>query len=779
MAAAVMRAMTFGLADKDKDKDREREGRRSSRSLGAASGPGRSGSGSRSSSRTGFARAFGAGGDDDSDDEGVARSLSRTSSRLQPVSAGPGILLNTTRSPLPSPSTSPPTGSAPNGSLYVTPSAASSRASGLDLSRPLSSPSVSPPVHPGVGRRQHSDASSTYPVTPVNGTFPPHSTLGATPSSSGAGTKRESTIRFAPLPEIRPRSYSTGRNVWLEDAEYDDDGLPLDGERHFVRRDDAEGVEYDDYALDDEDEPGSGAGGGALQKWGSWSDSLAGWALSPVTSRNKGDDDAHSTTGSVAGEGYALERTTSGASSVGGASTGTSASGGGGSAGGGGSSKKLLKAFGFGKSGSSASSSAAGKKAERRKSTAGDETGLSRTLSASSEPDGPGAARRLSLDVGGGSGASPATPRPKGSTGIPMRKSSTWEPGDSLTAPAGRSASGAPVYYASPARSARRRSNYPPVAQRSRNAPRVVRRVEVEEPAFEEWGSASSVGAVGGSRGGKGARSAAGAEEDDDDGSGMAWIKKRRAEREKKEREERERAEAQAATAPEEGGADEPAELQDHELPPVSPALSSASAPAASASPPPEDGSTADDAAPAEGEPRRPFLPSGLAGRSPPQRSATLDSTISTASTIRPSTPVPSQTQTQGQAQHKPSGLSTTRPVLSVDVDAAPITRVEPSSASPSDAASVRSPTSASTAETSDDEEDEEDEESDEDEDDLDAEELAREEALVEEAKRGAKSMGAERYHSAAHENRLLQVKDAPAQAQGAGKAPKASPRLN
>ncbi|BGP14065.1 hypothetical protein JCM10213_002360 [Rhodosporidiobolus nylandii] len=747
MAAAVMRAMTFGLSSSgEKEKDGRGDGREGRRSRPGS----RSGSHSRSSSRTGMGAALGRtlSGNQAAAD-GETESLSRVNSRLSVQLGGggtptQGILINSRASPLPSPSTSPP--SHGNGtSLYTNPSASSSLAGGLPLSHSISAPSsVSPPPHPSLEARTMSDVSSvTEPVTPVNGSFP----ASARPRPEGAGhQKRESTIRFAPLPEIRPRSYSTGRNVWLEDAEFD--GVDEEGgdpaQRHWVRRDDA-----DEFAVEDEEEEDDRRSG---SKWGNWTEV---WGLSPSTSR-RSDDDAvsvASSAGGADGGGYALERTTSGSSSLNGASAastgGLTASS---------SSKKLLKAFGLGALAKSSSSSAS--KAAKRASLAlpppsassgNGEHDLSRTSSAdSSQTQSTGAAlsRRSSID------ASSAASRPKGSTGIPMRKASTWEAGDS--AAVGRTAAGAPVYYASPARSSRKRAMYPPVAQRSRNPVRslsaVRAAVQVEEPKFEEWGGIAGSAVGGGARAGNGGRMQAVPQDEEDDGSGLAWLKKRRAEREKREREAAEKAAA--------GETEEPSQAA---LPTPSPALSTASAP-------PEQPS------PSEGL-RRPLQP-----RSPPSRSTTLDSTISTASTVRPATP-----------QQKPSGLSTTRPVLSVDVGAADVAGGEGSSASPvslsptgddDEETPITSPTSDASAlsdaesEDEDEEEEEEEEREKEDDDDLDAEELAREEALAAEAKRDARGLGAERYHSASHENSIRQVSGTAATEGVKHGSAKPSPRL-
>ncbi|GAA5829560.1 hypothetical protein JCM11251_000204 [Rhodosporidiobolus azoricus] len=857
--AAVMRAMTFGLTDGGLSRD---DGGERGRARPSSRQEGGGGSTARSSSKTGgvlarsLSRGFGGGDDDvDSGDEGstIGESLSRTSSRMTPMAS---ILLKLTcfnsypapsipcidclqthspnrPSPLPSPSTSPSNPS----HLHVL--APSTSFSAIDLSRSTSSPAglaSAPPASSGLSasrptgqlQRQASNLSTTSttsfqqpPVTPIQGHFS-HSAASATPTSGAAYSpatalkeqqKREATIRFAPLPEIRPRSYSTGHNVWLEDdPEFDPESgelvegyfegvEPVEGpggeviaKRRLVRRDD---VERGDYALgDDDDDHRPGSAGGGI-KWGSWTE-----AFIPGSLGRKLDEDAVSMTSSNGGPSTTLnglERTTSRTSSLGGASSYSAGGGSNGVAGGGsGGSKKLLKALGFGKS-------------SKKKKGGGDEGDLARISSVDSTvthstTSADALSRRSSIDTG--ALASPSSlrppPRPKGTTGIPMRKASTWEPGDAAVATA-RNSAGAPVYYASPARSARKRANYPPVAQRSRNSTagggrnaRLFEALKVEEPEFSEWGPMAGTGAVGrgvgsggggagaggGGRKGAGGRMMAAREggEDEDDGSGMAWIKKRRAEREKKAKEEQEAAAAAAAAAAAE--ADQSADSPD--------GPEETAPPGTAADSPPSLASSASSG-------RRNFS-SSL--RKPPTRSGTLDSTTSTGSnaTVRPSTPhaqSQSQSQTQSGATTPSSGLAATRPLLSVDVVAQRVAKVaggESSSAeeeeddadtpatTPMSAVSSASMADEEEAEVEGEEEEEEDEEDDDEndqeeeededeDDDLDEEELAREEALAEEAKRGAKAMGAERYHSASHENRLLQVSDG-------DKAPKASPRL-
>lgn len=524
------------------------------------------------------------------------------------------------------------------------------------------------------------------------------------------------------------------------------------------------GDEQDDYPLDDDDEEDEGGlGRDKGSKWGSWSEV---WGLSPGSKRQV-DEDAvsmSSVSPSVNGGhgfgGNGLERTTSTTSSLGG---GAGSMGGGSQ--GSGSSKKLLKAFGFGKSKSSKkdrpvsisfpssssvpTSSSAFADLSRTSSIDSSHASSSFAPSTNANNRDLTLTRTLSIDT-----SNAAHPRPKGSTGIPMRKAATWEPGDVIAPAPQRSKTGAPVYYASPARTARKRANYPPVAQRSRNAPMpppsasARNRTEVEEPVFDEWGGAAGGGGVGsvptaGVRG----RSEARAAEEDDDGSGLAWLRKRRAEREaaaKKAKEEEAQAAAAASTSSGRSASPalaSPVDDPDFAAPPSPTVLSSSLPDAGIRLPLPPVAVT-------PAPPSQPSLRTLDSFRAPPKRSGTLDSTMSTASdaTIRPAMPasVPSSaasTRPSSPARPLKSGLAASRPVLSVDVKAAAAgTHQE-----------EEQPLSAVSALSMDDDEEEEEDDDDEgsssDDDDLDEEELAREEALAEEAKRGAKAMGASRFH--------------------------------
>ncbi|KAK4058873.1 hypothetical protein OIO90_000319 [Microbotryomycetes sp. JL221] len=126
-------------------------------------------------------------------------------------------------------------------------------------------------------------------------------------------------------------------------------------------------------------------------------------------------------------------------------------------------------------------------------------------------------------------------------TGIPMRKTRTWESAEEATTSSSIATSLSPRQT--------RRSNYPPVAPKQRPRASAIRKSKMSRSApaapdveFNEWGSNQGVGSVR-------TTSSFSRDEDEDDGSGMAWIKKRRAQREAEEKrkaiEEQEQQEAQ------------------------------------------------------------------------------------------------------------------------------------------------------------------------------------------------------------------------------------------
>lgn len=554
--------------------------------------------------------------------------------------------------------------------------------------------------------------------------------------------RKKPKIKFAPLPQIRPRSYSTGRNVWAEHDDEGDTGLggeygfddegggPL-GNRHLVRREDGKILPYYENGIDDdeedevsEDEDRETGGGFRFNpRRQSWTDSLgmgSVWGSSNSSNGHKRDKSRDTEVDTV--------------------SLGSSAGGGGGNnsdyglSSSGGKEKeiggvgKILKPFLFGrkKSIKSGSTSSAGRASATLTVDETGGTGLSRQSSGDSQ-----VSRRSTLSTDNTPG--PTTPtndgvRGKGTTGIPMRKASTWDSTNSAgskgsnstakdkkqkrislaaasTSPGPRDpASPQIIYYASPSRSSRpaRRAQYPPVAQRSRTAPKPIRQSKVEEPEFTEWGSVGSVGSVS-SRGAGPSRSAG---DDDEDGSGMAWIKRRRREREEKEKQERELA-AASAVAVSSLRQDEQRQQQAQDVE------------VEIAKKPEED---------KENE-----IVQRMIGRNP-KRQSTVDSTFSmtsSTSTIRPASP------------KIMSGLSLSRPAREAEDD------------SPEAAFDGEESDEGQGVDDSDDESVDEDDEGEFKDDDLDADELAKEEALCDAARRTANCAGAERYHSTTHENVL------------------------
>ncbi|GAA5947510.1 hypothetical protein JCM3765_001709 [Sporobolomyces pararoseus] len=714
---SVLRAMSFGALSSSSNDDRGRDSDQPS---------------SRSSSKNRFSKTLSRESTLELDESlGLERSLSRlslVSSASGARAPGGGILINRSRPSSPQPPTSR---SLSYEAEPVSTSIGSSSGSLTDRTgRPL------PPI------RTHSSTSSATngdePLTPsspgfiVNPQSFPPTTMGLVREESIE--RKKPKIKFAPLPQIRPRSYSTGRNVWAEHDPEDEDGFggefvledaggPLGG-RHLVRREDGKIIPFDDdenplFDEDEYDEDDDGRSGGGSKfnpRRQSWTDSLGmGSVWGSSSNNNNGhkrdksreiDEDAVSL-GSSAGGGnnsdYGLSSSGGKEKESGGVS-------------------KILKPFLFGRKKSIKSNN----KVSSTDDNASAGVGLSRQSSGESQ-----ISSKSSID----NNATPGPPTPtnegvsrsKGSTGIPMRKASTWDSTNSAGSKgsnstttkktSNRNSASLPrdpstpqiIYYASPSRSSRptRRAQYPPVAQRSRTAPKTIRQSKVEEPEFSEWGSVGSVGSVG-------SRVAKSAGDDDEDGSGMAWIRKRRKEREEKEKKERDLALAQAAaTASTEPDSEPPVEIEE-----------------------PETRSEEDK----ENE-----VAQRAIGRNP-KRQSTVDSTFSmtsSTSTIRPSSP------------KIMSGLSLSRPVETQEPVELGQDSPELASDEEEDEEEEEEEDVEADASDDDDEEEEEEEVEEQEEDDLDAEELAKEEALCDAARRTANCAGAERYHSTTHENVL------------------------
>lgn len=317
----------------------------------------------------------------------------------------------------------------------------------------------------------------------------------------------KTTIRFAPLPETRPRSYSTGRNVFLEEADVTDRGDDTNP-RRWVRRDQDDNVVAGGSALDTDDEMGTSP---TRSMFGAWASDLA----SVRMARGETDRTSTSSTPTVVADSQGHRSESKNRAS--GRSDSKNRS----------SSRerkeehveesytsKILRPLSFG---------LVKKKGARPSSSSGDS--LSRTPTNES------------------------LPRPTGQ-GVPMRKTRTWEPPGE-----------APV----------RRANYPPVAQRSRKPK--VHVPAPPDPKFIEWGYAKEGGGGGGGLGS--VRSGTADADAEEDGSGMAWVKRRRqqkeAEAKEKERLAEEVAEKLRLEVEAGGGPEAADDVVDH--PPESPLL--------------------------------------------------------------------------------------------------------------------------------------------------------------------------------------------------------------
>ncbi|KAM0792215.1 hypothetical protein ACM66B_004911 [Microbotryomycetes sp. NB124-2] len=399
---------------------------------------------------------------------------------------------------------------------------------------------------------------------------------------------------------------------------------------------------------------------------------------------------------------------------------------------------KLLRPLGFGSS----------KKKKRSSSS----TRSSGTDSLSRQSSNESELSRVSSNVDGG----------RQSTGIPMRKTRTWESAEDVAVSprTGRKTNVATPGAKRPRASAIRRSKM------SRSAP------AAPDVDFNEWGSNQGVGSV--------RSSSAFQAEDEDDGSGMAWIRKRRAQR---EAEEKQKAEEEARRKREEEEA--ALDVVDGEL----------------------EGTAGEDA-------DVPFAldEDEFAQSEDPAVSRTNGGT---ERSTRTSTPLASSTPRQNSlsVQTQASALSMTRPDLRLQKatpDASPAAQAKPfdigapqsplvqsesplSSSPPRSVHAVSGTTDSVRAqdlsdklgklalaprsrpngpatysdEESDsdddsssdsDEDDDDDRKDDNDDSDLDEDEIAQEEALVEQARKTAQSAGAERFHSAKHHSSVVAV---------------------
>jgi hypothetical protein len=314
---------------------------------------------------------------------------------------------------------------------------------------------------------------------------------------------------------------------------------------------------------------------------------------------------------------------------------------------------KILRPFGMGK-----------KKSKGHARTASrDRDSLSKTESIDSD-----------ISRGSSDHSGPRT----GSTGIPMRKTSSWGIGDGDKQKKGR-------------------VQYPSVAQRSRHRSRGSE-VSVSAPAFVEWGNM-----------GQGSNSRplkSGANDvDDDDGSGMAWVKRRRAEREAAEKKEREEAEAKAALT-------EDASSEPRPIPPL--IVTEA----------PSSGTTT---------PRN--NQSGLSATRP-------DLHVDTGSPSGASTPPLISSKRLGSASDSDVSAPATPTTISSVLPEPGKGRGQQLDVSRLTVKSIQLSPGSEGEEDSDDDDDDEDGRQDDSDSDLDEDEIAEEEALAEKARMTAKSAG-------------------------------------
>lgn len=343
------------------------------------------------------------------------------------------------------------------------------------------------------------------------------------------------------------------------------------------------------------------------------------------------------------------------------------------------------------------------------------------------------------------------------STGVPMRKTRTWDSDEQ----SGRESRRTPQRPRARA-SAIRKSK----SSVSRSAPAAP---DVE---FNEWGINQGVGSVR-------TKSAFQADEDEDDGSGMAWIRKRRAQREAEERKKQEEEEARRKQEQQEQAAqleneendetdDAPFALDEDTIQPDGPRRSSvASTPTMSISATPKQ----QHSLPHGGlSMTRPALnvTDATPDESPALHSRMIDQPVPRSPVIQSESPLSSSPPSGSvvsdegvHAQHLSDKLD------KLSLGAAPVTVY-------SDGGSESDEDSEADSDQDDNGDD------DDDESDLDDDELAREEALAEEARKTAKSAGgsralfsrgqfltiglagAERFHSASHQSSVISVTERP-----------------
>lgn len=335
----------------------------------------------------------------------------------------------------------------------------------------------------------------------------PLALIDTTTSAEGILSPAGSTkIRFAPLPATRPRSYSTGHNLFLEDGD-----ITEGTERAWVRRDShqagqaSSGAEFAVSLSDDEEDEEPSRGRRPTQRakrepaeeenifskdrWRMEGQKVGKTSTPPTLGRHQSNKSEESIT------------------------------------------SKILRPLSFGlvkkknressRAGSARTASDDGNSHVRGESlsrVSSIESDVSRGSSVSGISAFSGASSRRTAE-GRTWGSEAGGIRRTAANSNPHRR---WEQ-QQLASKSSSSAMVSSHQYAPS-----RRANYPPVAQRSKKKPKPDAATKVSDPKFVEWGFKTA----GGSGGGMGNNRKVNPDEDEEeDGSGLAWIKRRKEER--------------------------------------------------------------------------------------------------------------------------------------------------------------------------------------------------------------------------------------------------------
>ena len=366
---------------------------------------------------------------------------------------------------------------------------------------------------------------------------PPH--VGIPLPSPTASAK----IRFAPLPEIRPRSYSTGNSLFLEDGDINDP------DRNWVRRESNQ-VQFPDSALGSDDEMDDDENAFGRRSSGELSRGREARMRQAATanrdSENLFSKDRWRMEGQVVGKSSAPSTPSGEKDGMMGAMLNSISNRGEASI-----TLKILRPLSFGlvkkkkksKRSSMSESAAKGDKFPRydsmdsntsRVSSASAVSGYS-AVSGVSGVSGTSSVRRAATAAGSsyaGNGE-----RTWGSEGGALMRSADDDDDDAISGSGRRNWEQSAAHSGPSVNSHQyapsRRANYPPVAQRSKKKPKPATAPtfsKVVEPKFVEWGF-ERAGSAGGGLGNNRKNGINVDEDEEEDGSGLAWIKRRKEER--------------------------------------------------------------------------------------------------------------------------------------------------------------------------------------------------------------------------------------------------------